>query len=92
MRYKTVLIRLPTYCHFDRQLFESVVGQDILYRDSDFSNIRYTRAITHLDETDGKILYPDKMGSDFPYEVNYRSYGETRDDIEMVSDHIGGGR
>ncbi len=80
------------YGYFDRQLFESVVGQDILYRDSDFSNIRYTRAITHLDETDGKILYPDKMGSDFPYEVNYRSYGETRDDIEMVSDYIGGSR
>lgn len=69
------------YGYFDSYLFESATGQDARYRDDEFTHIRYTRAVTHLDETGRTALTRPEESAYIPAGVRYRSYGATRADI-----------
>lgn len=72
------------YGYFDEYLFENATEKDLLYRHCDFSKARYTRAVTHLDETDGKLIGHDGKELPFPSGTRYRSYGETRNDVHCL--------
>lgn len=75
------------YGYFERDRFNKAVNDDCQIKMSAFPNARYTQAVTHLDETGGKLI----LGRDSTITAHgwfdYESRGETRDDVRAFPEN-----
>lgn len=69
------------YGHFDMELFRSVLLMDTAYLAEEFSHLRNTLAVTHLDE----LPFQDTLDCAIPAKVKYFSLGEKRTDVKTHS-------
>ena len=78
------------YGYFDIELFTTACRDDASYLANRFATLRNTIAVTHLDETDGRVLLSKDEFCDptsfvpFPAPHIYQCMGETRTTIEQI--------
>lgn len=73
------------YGYFETERFREALDDDRLIQADHFHNAKFTMAVTHLDETDGKLILGKNVTTDVHGGFAYESYGETREDVRTVS-------
>lgn len=72
------------YGYFETERFREALDDDRLIQAEHFPNAKFTMAVTHLDETGGKLILNKNVATDAHGGFAYESYGETRDDVRAI--------